>query len=154
MKRCTDELRSLDVRQIHRARQLRPGAGEVFLAGNTVRLEWTLCRFGGHRPWWLCPVAGCGRRVALLYAGRALACRTCSGLAYRSQRETTPDRAIRRADDLRKLLGWKPGIAHPSGEKPKGMQWRTFWRLRERHDEAVRNAITGWASWLDSQRRR
>jgi hypothetical protein len=32
-----------------------------------VPLEWTACNFGGGRPWFICPGAGCGRRVAILY---------------------------------------------------------------------------------------
>jgi hypothetical protein len=29
-----------------------------------VPLSWTACNFGGERPWFICPGAGCGRRVA------------------------------------------------------------------------------------------
>ncbi len=32
-----------------------------------VPLDWTACHFGGERPWFVCPGAGCGRRVAILY---------------------------------------------------------------------------------------
>jgi hypothetical protein len=34
-----------------------------------VRLKWTPCHYGGSRAWLLCPIANCGRRVAILYAG-------------------------------------------------------------------------------------
>src|SRR5450830_1886498 len=40
-----------------------------------VRLDWTNCNYGGQRAWWLCPAAGCGRRVAVLYNGTIFACR-------------------------------------------------------------------------------
>ena len=32
-----------------------------------VSLEWMPCNFGGGHPWFICPGAGCGRRVAVLY---------------------------------------------------------------------------------------
>jgi hypothetical protein len=56
-----------------------------------VRIIWTECNFGGHRPWFCCPGRlgrRCGRRVALLYlAGDLFACRHCYGLVYESQGE-------------------------------------------------------------------
>ena len=57
----------------------------------TVPLEWTRCRFGGERPWFVCSVCSnghyCGRNVTRLYsAGKLFACRKCHGLAYASQR--------------------------------------------------------------------
>ena len=75
-----------------------------------VRLDWTSCGFGGRRVWWRCPAVGCGRRVAVLHGGRVFACRQCNGLAYRCQREADDDRATRRADTIRRRLGWQPGI--------------------------------------------
>jgi hypothetical protein len=74
-------------------------------------LAWTGCNYGGKRAWWLCPAAGCGRRVAVLFGGQVFACRQCHRLAYRSQRETDDDRATRRAEKLRDRLGW--GAWHP-----------------------------------------
>ena len=60
-----------------------------------VAIEWTSCRFGGERPWFVCSVAAngvyCGRRVTKLYgAGRLFACRHCYRLAYASQQEIGP----------------------------------------------------------------
>jgi hypothetical protein len=34
-----------------------------------VRVVQTPCNLGGSRPWFICPVLGCGRRVAILYEG-------------------------------------------------------------------------------------
>jgi hypothetical protein len=95
-----------------------------------VRVTWTNCNYGGQRAWWLCPTVGCGRRVAVLYVGKVCACRHCHNLAYQSQREQAADRAICKADALRKRLGWVPGILHGEGGKPKGMHWKTYNRLR------------------------
>ena len=97
-----------------------------------VQIERTDCNLGGQRVWFWCP--GCGRRVAVLYGWEVFSCRHCRNLAYASQRETANDRIIRRADSIRERLGWEIGIANPRGGKPKGMHWKTYWRLRIRHD--------------------
>lgn len=113
----------------------------------TVSLETTPCTLGGLRHWFACPA--CGRRVAVIYgAGRLFACRQCKGLAYASQSETGDDRAARRADRIRKRLGWQTGILNPSGQKPTGMQWRTYWRLRAEHDALVAVSLEGMARRL------
>jgi hypothetical protein len=102
-----------------------------------VWLEWTGCTLGGRRVWFLCPAAGCGRRVAILYCGGIFACRHCYRLAYACQRENTDDRATRRADKIRERLKWEPGILNGHGIKPKGMHWRTYQRLTIKHDAHV-----------------
>ena len=115
-----------------------------------VRLAWTTCHYGGQRVWWLCPGVGCGRRVAVLYGGSVFACRHCQKLAYKSQRETPDDRATRRANKLRARLGWVPGVIHGPGSKPKGMHWRTFWRLHAIHDTNVMQAFEGMGAKLET----
>lgn len=110
----------------------------------TVQLDWTVCNFGGERPWFLCPAKGCGRRVAILYGGAIFACRHCHQLAYPSQREVGYDRAARRANKIREILGWKQGIFNPKGwEKPKGMHWSTFEQLNLEHDALVAESLSG-----------
>ncbi len=114
------------------------GYGEDWQAvDQRVPVIWTPCRFGGRRPWFLCDVSAggvhCGRRVALLYgAGRLFACRRCYNLAYASQSERAWERASRRADKIRVKLGGKPGLAAPLPLRPKGMQRRTYGRLRQK----------------------
>ena len=177
-KRCTTDMRALDVRKVQRDGLLRPGhsfgwswtrGGETIASINIkadsdrvtldyrnrpnggewqamnypVRLAWTACHYGGQRAWWLCPAVGCGRRVAVLYGGNVFACRHCQKLAYKSQRVAPNDRATRRADKLRDRLGWQAGILNGAGGKPKGMHWRTFWRLQASHDAHVMQALAG-----------
>ena len=97
-----------------------------------VRLAYTPCHMGGQRVWWQCPGAGCNRRVAVLYGGSGIfACRHCYRLAYRSQRSNN---AYAPADKLRARLGWVAGVAHPPGDKPKGMHWKTYTRLLNEYD--------------------
>jgi hypothetical protein len=106
-----------------------------------VRIVRTACTLGGSRPWFICPVVGCGRRVAILYCGGIFACRHCYRLAYPSAREDESDRAARRADKLRARLGWEPGILNGNGKKPKWMRWRTFDRLAAEHDQFLRRSM-------------
>lgn len=113
-----------------------------------IYLEWTDCNLGGRRAWFLCPAAGCGRRVAILYGGALFACRHCHKLNYECQRETDYDRAARRADRIREKLGWEAGILNLSGGKPKGMHWRTFWQLKAQHDALVGVSLDGMAKRL------
>lgn len=110
-----------------------------------VRLDWTNCTLGGRRAWLLCPARGCGRRVALLYIGGSgiFACRHCYKLAYASQRETDDDRAMRRADNIRRRLGWEVGILNGEGDKPKGMHWRTFERMKAEQDAFANASMVG-----------
>jgi hypothetical protein len=97
-----------------------------------VELSFVPAALGGARAYFLCPGAGCGRRVSVLYRRGAFRCRHCHGLAYESQREDMRRRARRRADKLRARLGWpqQRAFALPIGVKPKGMWSRTFERLR------------------------
>ena len=130
----------------YRNRSHHRNGGEWEPMHYTVALDWTPCGFGGKRVWWRCPAVGCGRRVAVLHGGRVFACRECNRLAYRSQREAGDDRATRRADKLRKRLGWEPGILNGNGLKPKGMHWRTFERLQSQHDAHINAALAGMAA--------
>ena len=119
-----------------------------------VWLDWTIFGFGGRRVWWLCPAVGCGRRVAVLHGGRVFACRQCNRLAYRSQREAAHDRATRRDCTIRQRLGWAAGILNGNGSKPKGMYWRTYWRLYAQHNQAQGEVLAGITTKLGLVRNR
>ncbi len=138
----------------YRNRSAHRNDGEWEPMSYAVHLDWTPCGFGGLRAWWLCPAVGCGRRVAVLYGGRMFACRQCSRLTYRSQRESVDDRAKRRAGSIRRRLGWDAGILNTNGPKPKGMHRRTFERLQAKHDAHAMAAQAGIAAKLESLRAR
>jgi len=115
-----------------------------------VPLAWTACNFGGERPWFICPGAGCGRRVALPYGlGRYFLCRYCYDLVYESQRENGVYRALHKAQAIRERLGGSANMMKPFPERPKGMHHETYWRLREEHDEAEMEQLEGMREWLD-----
>ncbi len=115
--------------------------GEWESVEETVRIIRVPCRFGGTRPYFICPgvVNGiaCGRRVAKLHGpGRYFLCRHCYRLAHASQREANLDRSLRRANKIRMRLGGEPGMAEPFPARPKGMWRRTYNRMREQVFEA------------------
>jgi hypothetical protein len=132
----------------------RSGGGDWESVTEPVRLTWTWCNYGGQRPWFICPGAGCGRRVGKLYAaGRYFLCRHCYDLAYDCQRETAHDRLLRKAQNIRQRLGGSASIAEPFPWKPKGMHWKTYWRIRERSEDAE---LLSWGAlelWLDERYR-
>jgi hypothetical protein len=104
---------------------------------------WTKCPRGGRRPWFLCEPPGryCGRRVALLYSGGELfACRRCYGLAYESQQQSEFLRGLRKAQKIRVRLGGTPNLLHPFPEKPKGMHWRSYRRIKRVYETAKRSS--------------
>jgi hypothetical protein len=104
----------------------------------------------GERPWFNCPGAGCGRRVAVLYGpGRYFLCRHCYDLAYESQRENGMYRTLRRAQAIRERLGGSASMMEPFPQRPKGMHHDTYWRLREEHGEAEMEQFAGMREWLD-----
>jgi hypothetical protein len=95
-----------------------------------VPLAWTACNFGGERPWFICPGAGCGRRVAVLTGpGRYFLCRHCYLLVYKSQRENRMYRALHKAQAIRERLGGSANMMEPFPDRPKGMHWSTYERL-------------------------
>lgn len=106
-----------------------------------VLIDWTDCNYGGQRAWFLCPMAGCGRRVAILYGGSIFACRRCHRLVYQSQRENMIDRKAGKAEKIRKRLKWQAGILNHTGDKPKGMRWKTYWRLHSEHHKLSQAAF-------------
>ncbi len=122
--------------RLHLTYRMRTGSGEWEDVAETVRIICVPCRFGGERPYFICPgVANgiaCGRRVAKLHGpGRYFLCRHCYRLGHASQSEGAWDRTLRRANKIRQRLGGDPGMAAPFPAKPKGMWRRTYERLRE-----------------------
>ena len=126
--------------------RVRTAGGEWQDVEEPVPIVRVPCRFGGSRPYFICPgvVNGvaCRRRVAKLYGpGRYFLCRHCYRLTHASQNEGEWERALRRTDKIRMRLEGKPGMALPFPERPKGMWWRTYLRLRWRALQAEEEAV-------------
>jgi hypothetical protein len=118
--------------RLHLSYRVRIGGGDWQDVAETVRIV----RYGGARPYFLCPgvVNGiaCGRRVAKLHGpGRYFLCHRCYRLSHTSQNETSWDRELRRANKIRRRLGGDPGMFAQFPERPKGMWRRTYERLRD-----------------------
>jgi hypothetical protein len=121
---------------IHLTYRVRVGDGGFQDVAETVRIERVPCRFGGARPYFICPGVAkrvtCGRRVTKLYGPWPyFLCRHCCGLAQANHSEGTWDLKLRRAEKIRERLGGDPDGAAPFPLKPKGMWRRTYERLRE-----------------------
>jgi len=130
-KPTTGSMAALDIRKM----PVQPSAlafqFDCHGRGYTIPIVRTPCYFGGQRPWWLCPQ--CGERVAVVYLGKKIGCRTCLDLAYQSDRTAKSSKPFARVNKVRAKLGWAGGVASPMGGKPKGMHWATYARLTTEH---------------------
>jgi hypothetical protein len=114
-----------------------------------VRVAWSPCRWGGQRPWFLCPVTSCRRRCAKIYlAEDFFACRRCLGLAYASQQEPVRQRGLMKAQNIRMRLGGSPSMIEKFPDRPKGMHEKTFQGLRAAHDRAADRCMAGLSRFL------
>jgi len=122
-----------------------------------IELETTPQPFGGRRWWFICPRTGV--RVARLYlpnGAYTFASRQAYRLAYRSQRETPYDRALRRGFKLQAKLGGDGGIGDYI-PKPKWMRWRTYDQKVEEicaAEEVVDAHLLGFLQKLERRIRR
>lgn len=82
-----------------------------------IPLQFSACRYGGSRLWFICPK--CGKRVAIIYVDTVVACRSCLGLRYQSEYE---DDISRLQSKVRKIFD---RIGHDYA-RPKGMHHKTY----------------------------
>jgi hypothetical protein len=126
--------------------------GERRESDYTIELETSPQPFGGRRWWFICPRTGV--RAAKLYlpnGAYTFASRRAYRLAYRSQRETPYDRALRRAFKLQRKLGSDGGIGDYI-PKPKWMRWRTYDRKLEEiftAEQVVDDHLLGFVQKLE-----
>jgi len=105
-----------------------------------ISFDRTPCNYGGKRTWFLCP--HCNRRVALLYgAGKYFLCRHCYNLTYASQQTQRYERLMEKARAIRKRLGGGDDLWEPFPDKPKGMHWKTYYRLQKEAEHASRFSL-------------
>jgi hypothetical protein len=121
-----------------------------------VLLKTTRPHYGGIRWWFVCPLSG--RRARVLYllsiGCTKFASRQALGLAYRSQRITSDDRATERSLKARKKLKITDTnmLDVPWCPKPKWMRQRTHARLvqviRECHQLKADYMVRRWGHLL------
>ena len=122
-----------DQERLHLDYRVRPHDGEWQDVTQTVHFVSVPCRYGGERPYFLCPGNlgdnPCGRRVTKLYgAGRYFLCRHCYQLTYASQCEDRLMRLRRKA--LKAAARLDPRASSwVDVQRPKGMWRRTYDRL-------------------------
>ncbi len=123
----------------------RPHGGDWEPVKQEILFDSTPCNYGGHRKWFLCP--HCWKRVAILYgAGKYFLCRHCYNLTYSCQQETPPFRLLSKAQKIRERLGASTCTDDPIINKPKGMHWKTFNRLKQ---AAYRASNQSWTYMED-----
>src|SRR5262245_28742163 len=153
-----EQMASINVRTRHHSVALKyriySTCGDFRDVEQRVAIQWTPCRFGGARPWFVCSVSSngvyCGRRVTKLYlAGRLFACRRCYRLAYGSQQEPVHEHGLWKAQKIRLCLGGSANMFKEFPDKPKGMHWRTYNRLRRNHDLAISSSILRLKQYAD-----
>lgn len=96
-----------------------------------IKILHTPCNYGGYRKWLECPY--CKRRMGVLALGNdGFACRHCYHLPYASESESKEDRLLR----VQRKLAGRIFEDEELGIRKKGMHWKTFERLLEKHDHA------------------
>ena len=119
----------------------------------SIQLLRTPCHYGGSRSWFECP--GCGQRCAKLYfSDGSFRCRTCLGLAYRSQLQASAERPRLIAQRIRRGLGGSSDLSLPFPAKPLKMNWRTYDRIREKGERYEARAFARLSDWFEGRRRR
>lgn len=123
--------------------------GESHHVNEIVAVTRRPCRFGGARPYFICPgvSAGvpCQRSVLKLYlVGLSFRCRHCHRLAFASQSYSELDRAKLRATKIGKRLDstWRRCDGFP--ERPKGIWRRTYRRLEPQSSVAQKRVEEAW----------
>lgn len=124
--------------RLHLEYRFRSGGGDWQEVEETIRIHWRACRFGGRRPYFVCPGVRngvpCSRSVTKLYgASKWFLCRRCYGLGYASQSEDAYDRALRKANRLRQRLDRNAWGMDTIPVRPRGMWRKTY----DRHIEAI-----------------
>jgi hypothetical protein len=120
-----------EAERLHLSYKVRVGDGRWEDVAEVIPIVHLPCRFGGSRPFFICPGpqngTDCGRRITKLYLSRRyFLCRHCNQLTYESQFEQPWQRVLRRANKLKQRLGIDDGIGGSFPDKPKGMWTRTF----------------------------
>jgi hypothetical protein len=57
-----------------------------------------------------------------------------------SQQQSEFLRGLRKAQKIRVRLGGTPNLLHPFPEKPKGMHWRSYRRIKRVYETAKRSS--------------
>lgn len=99
----------------------------------TVHVAYSACRFGGTRPWFICP--HCQSRVgSLLFFNHQIGCRHCLNTCYASENKSPMDRQHQKEQKALAKLGvdsYSELIWFDVLRKPKGMHLSTFEKRKQ-----------------------
>ncbi len=125
------------------------GGDDEGLQRQRIGIMWRPCRFGGERPYFVCPDCGARRLHLFADAGRFI-CRDCASLTYATRRERSFDRALRVSSRIRHQLNAPSWFEQVTPDRPAGMHRRTFGRLLERLSHAEERACGDIMRFLES----
>jgi len=108
--------------------------GERQQISETFPFTFTEQPFGGQRRWLVC--LSCRSRCRVLYGGAYFRCRQCHGAVYESQYDPFPQLPWSRCNQVRNRLGSHSGLGYDFPPRPKGMHWKTYYRLHKADWEA------------------
>ena len=136
-----------------RLRLARPDAAGIMQAvgDQVVTIVASRQPRGGLRWRFVCPRTG--DRCETLFSpsgASAFAGRTAWRLSYLSQRRSVRDRPLERARGIRLALGGTANMMDPFPDKPVGMWWRTYDRIRARARQAEKASLGIYAARLDA----
>ena len=123
------------------------GDGAETRSSATVSLISTKQPIGGVREWFECP--RCRRACRVLYGRAAFRCRLCARLIYASQAEHASGRARLGAQKLRMRLGGSPSLFDAFPDKPRTMHWKTYRKMKQRHDRLAGVAFAQLSAKLE-----
>jgi len=73
---------------------------------------------------------------------------------HASQQEALHHRGVGKAQKIRMRVGGSPNMREAFPDKPKGMHWRTYDRLRRMHDVAEGRSASGLMRLVERLERR
>ena len=110
--------------------------------GATLKVRATPCNYGGYRFWFVCP--GCnGNRLILRYVEKQnkFYCNSCLNGVHHVTQMSKSDRRFNRRAGIRERLGLerRHGLDDRiwGWHKPKGMHWKTFYPLMQKHNDLL-----------------
>lgn len=114
-----------------------------------ILFSFTRGNYGNSRYWLTCPNPVCQKRCRKLFLVKDVhgvpifICRHCLNLAHKSQNKSFLDRLIDKKWKLIRRLG---GQSSDMINKPKGMHWKTFERLKKEIENLDHQITYGIAS--------
>jgi len=109
----------------------------------TERLRWEWIHVGyGPRAYVLCPL--CSKKISrIVFRWGRWTCKQCAGACSNGENLRPNDRTLNRSHKIRQeRLKWKRG--EQWGDRPKGMHWKTFYKLLETQERFEILAMAGF----------